>query len=169
MLTLLGTRMLRLLWLDMVAKVQFGSNTAGLTMWQFSLPGGRYATLDSKDAWIWHIQKGYWRVPPPYTLRRPTQRRARIGEAVLTAPFTTVTWARLPAINARPVPLRRRQCSWVPRCVRTPAGLGLHPFYRGWCLYVAVLTRAARGVADPACHGTFEPCTFSGRFPWGAP
>ena len=48
--------MLRLLWLDMVAKVQFGSNTAGLTMWQFSLPGGRYATLDSKDAWIWHRQ-----------------------------------------------------------------------------------------------------------------
>ena len=47
---MLGTRMLRLLWLDMVAKVQFGSNTAGLTMWQFSLPGGRYATLDSKDA-----------------------------------------------------------------------------------------------------------------------
>lgn len=53
---MLGTRMLRLLWLDMVAKVQFGSNTAGLTMWQFSLPGGRYATLDSKDAWIWHRQ-----------------------------------------------------------------------------------------------------------------
>ena len=48
--------MLRLLRLDMVAKVQFGSNTAGLTMWQFSLPGGRYATLDSKDAWIWHRQ-----------------------------------------------------------------------------------------------------------------
>ena len=29
MLTLLGTHMLRLLWLEMVAEVQFGSNTAG--------------------------------------------------------------------------------------------------------------------------------------------
>ena len=67
-----------------------------------------------------------------------------------------------PQITPGFVPLGRRQCSWVPRCVRTPAGLGLHPFYRGWCLYVAVLTRAARGVADPCCHGTFEPCPFSG-------
>ena len=101
-------------------------------------------------------------VPPSYTLPFATRGRARIGDAMLTAPFTTVTWARLPAVNAGFVPLGRRQCSWVPRCVRTPAGLGLHPFYRGWCLYVAVLTRAARGGADPGCHGTFEPCPFSG-------
>ena len=62
--------------------------------------------------------------------------------------------------HAGSVPLGRRQCSWVPRCVRTPAGLGLHPFYRGWCLYVAVLTRAARGEAGSCLPRYFRTLPF---------